>query len=200
MPANDAVLNPSLAGRRHQLGVGRYTRLTGLVAAAVTLALAPACASVKSTYHLAIAEKGLKRATEAGGEEDVPYYWTLASRYLEKSREEAASSDHKHSVQLSKKSAEFADQVLIELEKKGTSQDVDRLQRQLRERPVEAAPTAPPAETDPTAPTVEGPINLEDVLGGTPVDKPPAPPPPPPPPADDTLRDADFLDPEEESP
>lgn len=157
---------------------------------ALCLSLA-GCASIKSTFHLSLAERGVKRATEAGGEEAAPYHWTLASRYLEKAREEAASSDHKHSVQLAKKSAEFADQVLIEIEKNGTGQDVERLQQQLRERPAAPAAPPPPAETDPNAPPQDAPIDLEDVLGGTEVDKPPAPAEP------DPLDDADFLDDEE---
>lgn len=113
---------------------------------AALLLLSTACAAGKATYHLVQANQAVERARDQGADDRAPYPFTMSEQYLDKAREEAASSDFKVSVQLAKQSAEWADRSIIAMR----SRSLDGEPGDLTQRPE--PPPPPPPEP---APTVE---------------------------------------------
>jgi len=69
--------------------------------------------------HILRAEQALQKAKGFEAERFAPYQYTMSEEYLKKARSEAADSDHKMSVDLSKKAELWADQAIIAIENKG---------------------------------------------------------------------------------
>jgi hypothetical protein len=83
------------------------------------------CAAAKSTYHLVEAEQALKGADESRADELAVYEYTMATRYLEKAREESQYAEYKVSVQLARKSAQWSDRAIITIQREGRDLDLD---------------------------------------------------------------------------
>ena len=89
---------------------------------ALRLLLLPAvlgsgCIAIKSTVHVTQAEQALAQARDYNAQEAAPYEYTMAVRYLEKSREEIGSSDFRMSEDLAKRSVEWSDKAIITIER-----------------------------------------------------------------------------------
>jgi hypothetical protein len=78
-----------------------------------------ACTAVNSAVHILRAEQALQKAKGFEAQQFAPYQYTMSEEYLKKARSEAADSDHKMSVELSRKAEEWADQAIIAIENKG---------------------------------------------------------------------------------
>jgi hypothetical protein len=78
-----------------------------------------ACTAANSAVHILRAEQALQKAKGFEAEQFAPYQFTMSEEYLKKARSEAADSDHKSSVDLSKKAELWADQAIIAIENKG---------------------------------------------------------------------------------
>ncbi|MBN2800369.1 MAG: hypothetical protein JXX28_14615 [Deltaproteobacteria bacterium] len=97
------------------------------------------CTATKAAYHIVDAADAVSRAEERRAPELAVYEYTLATRYLDKAREEAGYSDYLASVRLSQLSEEWADRSIIAIDQEG---------RDVQLEGVDAAPqrTAPPAQ------------------------------------------------------
>jgi len=104
------------------------------------------CAAGIATGRLVVAEGALKRAKEREAAELAPYRFTLATRFLEKAREEHGDGEWKQVASLAHKAAEHAEAAIVEIES-GTiegreiglelldgSQSVDRVDRETEEQ------------------------------------------------------------------
>lgn len=141
------------------------------------LLLTTACTASKANIQIVTAEEHLRQARDVEADRISAYEYTMATRYLEKAREEAGFSDFRVADALARHASEWADRAIIAAERKGRSDiRIDDFQ----ERPA-PAPTAAPAP-----PSV--PAGLEDILGPTTA---PAPAPAPAP-ADDLDDDDDV--------
>ena len=120
---------------------------------ALRLLLLPAvlgsgCIALKTTVHVTQAEQALAQARDYNAQEAAPYEYTMAVRYLEKSREEIGWSDYRMSEDLAKRSIEWSDKAIITIERGNRGIDF------LRDAPDLL--TDQPA-TEPAMPVVEDP-------------------------------------------
>ncbi|MEZ4321292.1 MAG: hypothetical protein R3F61_27700 [Myxococcota bacterium] len=135
-----------------------------LVALALGLAGASGCAAARAGLQVQDAIAAREQAREAGAEQDALYEYTMANRYLEKAWEEMGTGQYKMSVSLSKKSAAWSDQAVVQVERGARAVEVDLAT--LRDgdvvpHPEQPAP-APAAGTPPATPTPTGPIVPDD--------------------------------------
>ena len=77
-----------------------------LLALAATLGLT-GCAAAKGSYVVLTAQQNV-HAAQQNGAEDAVYYWTLATEYMEKAREEWGHSDYGPAEELAHKAEEYA--------------------------------------------------------------------------------------------
>ena len=118
------------------------------------LVIAPlvGCTAVKSTYHLVEAQQAVSRAENRRANELAVYEYTMAVRFLEKAQEEAGYSDYKVSVDLARRSAEWADRSIIAIDSEGRDLDIEGME-QLPDWQLPEAPD--PTEEDLSAPVPE---------------------------------------------
>src|SRR5678815_4764559 len=76
----------------------------------------PGCTAARAEVSIVTADQALGRAREQDADTLAVYEYTMASRYLEKAKEEAGYSDFKAAQQLAAKSANWADQAIIAIE------------------------------------------------------------------------------------
>jgi hypothetical protein len=62
------------------------------------------------------ATAAVTRARAAGADKRAPYWFTLATEYLDKAREEAAQADFQSAVRLGRRATEAAERALAESE------------------------------------------------------------------------------------
>lgn len=99
------------------------------------------CAAAKAGLQIVAAEGRLSRAEAQGADEKSVYEYTLAARYLEKAREEAADAEYRIADALARASAEWSDKSVITLQRQRTVE--------IELVPVDAAPTQPDQPADP---------------------------------------------------
>jgi hypothetical protein len=132
----------------------------------VTLVALAGCTAIKAEVNVISAEQAVTRAREANAPDLAPYEYTMAIRYLEKSKEEAGYASYKASEELARKAADWADQSIIAIEKGGKTVNLDAAGSDLSDKATAPPPVAPPGS--PTAPpTTDGPIDIDDD-GGSP--------------------------------
>lgn len=152
------------------------------------------CIAIKSTVHVSQAEQALAKAGDYNAQEAAPYEYTMAVRYLEKSREEIGWADYRMSEDLAKRSIEWSDKAIITIERGNRGIDFLRDAPDLLTDEVVPAPEMPVVE-DPGDDwlDVDGPV--------TPVEEAPAPAPEPVPdepvPGDEFSEDEDEFEWEE---
>jgi hypothetical protein len=101
----------------------------GLAIAALLATLMPVggCAAAKSSLHLVAADNALSRARARDADQAAPYEYTMATRYLDKAREEFGEADYRVAEALSRACAKWADQAIITMEQRGPSIDMGTL-------------------------------------------------------------------------
>lgn len=117
------------------------------------------CTAVKSTYHLVEAQQAVSRAENRRANELAVYEYTMAVRFLEKAQEEAGYSDYKVSVDLARRSAEWADRSIIAIDSEGRDLDLEGVD-QLPDWQLPEA--ADPPEEDLSAPVPENQGTAEE--------------------------------------
>lgn len=139
----------------------------GLVALLVIASSLVAGCGIRSTIHVVRAREAIERAEERGAAQNAAYEYTLAVRYLEKAREEAAHSRHGDAIDLARRAEELADQAVITMAERGVGGEA---------APEAAAPEA--AAPEPTAPepvaTEPSPVVLEPIVAPEPLPEPEA--------------------------
>jgi hypothetical protein len=116
------------------------TRLVGIGVIALMFASNTACTAAKATYQLVIAEQSVTRAQDYGAPELAVYEYTMALRYLEKSREEAGYAQYRVCVELAEKSAEWADKAIISIETRGSKNRLDLDLDEIQDLPDSGTP------------------------------------------------------------
>jgi hypothetical protein len=138
----------------------------------MALALSGGCTAAKATVQIVTAEQALGRAREHEAAELATYEYTMAVRYLEKSKEEAGYSDYKTSESLARQAADWADQSIIAIERGGRGVGMEEAGSELSDVPSARPPPAPASAPTPESEQEEQ--DLEDILG--PPDSPVEPP------------------------
>lgn len=108
-----------------------------LLALAVALGGA-GCTAARSGIQLQTAVDAHDVAVDRNAGELAPYELGMSSHYLRKAWEEAGHGEHKASVLLARKSMEWADRALVQVERGPRAIEVEGL-----EKMPEAAPVAP---------------------------------------------------------
>ena len=177
--------------------------ILSLVIAATSIS---GCAAGRAGIQIQDAIAARDAALEAGAESSAIYEYTMAHRYRDKAGEEMGTGQDGLSVDLSKKSAEWSDQAIIQIERGARELDLDlrdiddtvvpppavppdgpiepdpepfeepAVPEPPVEEPASPEPEAPPVSPAPSAP-VEPPANPEPA---TPAPMPPTPMPPTP--------------------
>ena len=147
------------------------------------------CIAIKSTVHVTQAEQALAKARDYNAREAAPYEYTMAVRYLEKSREEIGWADYRMSEDLAKRSVEWSDKAIITIERGNRGIDFLRDAPDLLTDEVSPAPEMPVVE-DPGDDwlEVDGPV--------APIEEAPAPAPEPAP--DESNAGDEFSEDEDE--
>ncbi len=114
------------------------------------------CAAAKASIHIVAADGAIHKAEAREASERATYEYTMASRYLEKAREEFGEADFRVAETLSKAAAKWADQAIIVMEQRGPEVDTSLL----TERPVpeSSGPPAPPGTSEPAPPAQVDPL------------------------------------------
>lgn len=161
------------------------------------------CAAVRAGIQVQDAQAARDSAIQDGADTLAVYEFTMAERYLEKAWEEMGTGAYKTSVELSRKSAEWSDQAVVQMRRgdRGVAVDLDGLQDSSEAAPEPALDDPEPTQADP-APAEANPEAPQGPEGETepnedeppPVESDPEPdpqatdPPPDPPPADPAPR------------
>jgi hypothetical protein len=130
------------------------------------------CTAARAEVSIVTADQALGRAREQDADTLAVYEYTMATRYLEKAKEEAGYSDYKAAQQLADKSANWADQAIIAIESGGRGTDIEHAEQGLSDQglsdqPVEPRPDTPP-EPPPTLPSNPPTEPEPDILDGEP--------------------------------
>jgi hypothetical protein len=91
----------------------------GVITVAIVSLALTSCTAANSAFHILSADQALQKARGFDADALAPYQYTMSEEYLKKARLEAADSEHKVSMELSKKAAEWADQAIIAIENRG---------------------------------------------------------------------------------
>ena len=83
------------------------------------------CAAGRAGLQIQDAIEARDAALSEGADEAAPYEYTMARRYLEKAWEEMGYSEYKMSVLLARKSAEWSDQAIVQMQRGTRVIDVD---------------------------------------------------------------------------
>ena len=94
----------------------RARKLLGLLSLLIPIS---GCMAVKGTVNVAQADQAVVRAQERGAGHYAIYEYTLASRYLEKSREELGNNEFRTATELARSAAGFADKAVISMSERG---------------------------------------------------------------------------------
>lgn len=100
-------------------------RLGPAVTLAALILTAGGCTAVNAQVHIVRAEGAIKRAEESGAAQGAVYEYTLASRYLDKAREESVHNRFGAAEELARSATGFADQAVIALAAAGRRQELD---------------------------------------------------------------------------
>lgn len=133
-----------------------------LLALTALLAVGSACTAARTGIQLQQAVELRDNAEARDAREHAPYEFHMARYYLEKAWEEAGHGEHKASVQLARKSMEWADQALIQIGRGPTNLEPDLTD--VEDAPAPAPrplPTDDPA-TLPDPRPAPAPVSLED--------------------------------------
>ncbi len=95
-------------------------RQLGYRSAMLLMVALTSCTAAKAGVQIVGAESRLGQAREQGAAERSQYEYTLAQRYLEKAREEAAGSEYRVADALARASAEWSDKAVIALQSQRT--------------------------------------------------------------------------------
>ncbi len=112
------------------------------------------CAAAKASIHIVAADGAIHKAEAREASERATYEYTMASRYLEKAREEFGEADFRVAETLSKAAAKWADQAIIVMEQRGPEVDTSLL----TERPSESSPPDAPGTSEPAPPAQLDPL------------------------------------------
>ena len=123
--------------------------------------LTSGCGAVRAGVQLQDAMTARDAALVRDADQNAPYEWTMASLYLDKAWEEMGTGQYRMCVTLAKKSAEWSDHAIVQVEKGRRTLEVD----------IESVPE-PGVVPDPTR------------------EESPGVPPPPPEPAEDASLDS----------
>lgn len=131
-----------------------------------------ACTAVRAGVQLQDAMSARDAAEAKDASTNAPYEWTMASLYLDKAWEEMGSGAYRTCVQLARKSAEWSDHAVVQVERGKRTLEIDA-------EPLEQTSVAPrPDPRPPPEPEIEKPLESPDDLkiGPTPTPTPaPAP-------------------------
>jgi len=111
-----------------------------LPALAIALALSSGCTAIKATYHVSTADTAVAEAVKFGAPERATYEYTMATRYLEESKEKLGFSQYRSSERLAKKSYEWADKAIISVENRRKVEG----EVGFEDQPTPASPPPPP--------------------------------------------------------
>lgn len=127
----------------------------------VLILLAPGCGAVRAGVQLQDAMTARDQALVRDADTNAPYEWTMASLYLDKAWEEMGTGQYRMCVRLAKKSAEWSDHAIVQVEKGKRTLELDV--EVVPERGVVPDPTreAPPP---PPEPREDAPLDSADDL------------------------------------
>lgn len=110
------------------------------------------CTAARSGIQLQTASDAREVAVDRNAGELAPYELGMATHYLRKAWEEAGHGEHKYSVVLAKKSIEWTDRALVQVERGPRTLEVEDLDEMPEARPVPARPLPQPTPEDTTMP------------------------------------------------
>jgi len=169
------------------MSLDRSHRFLISISLVLGLASVAGCAAGRAGIQVQDAIAARDSAIAEGADQDALYEFTMASRYLDKAWEEMGTGQYRMSVELSKKSAEWSDQAVVQMQRGARELDLDLTDMRDAVPPPAVPPDTPavspspaPSVPAPPAPIPSGPIEPDpDPTGLEPVDSSPTPAAPP---------------------
>ena len=128
-----------------------------------------ACTAVRAGVQLQDAMSARDAADAKDASVNAPYEFTMAGLYLDKAWEEMGSGSYRTCVQLARKSAEWSDHAVVQVERGRRTLEVEA------DTLADRATVAPQPDVRPPEPEIEKPLESPDDLKIAPTSPTPVP-------------------------